>query len=671
MSIVVALPIAAAIALFFNKRIEETVAPAIFSVITLLYFSGIITTFTPGIILSLVFAVACAVYTVITCVKSRERIKENLFTPGLIVFLALSVYFLFVAYGRIFNQGTDEGHHWAIVIKYFYMLNDYSNVPMTTDMAPYHCPAVSLWDYFSTKLWLSCSTGIMMWGQQIMAVSLLLPLFAHITSFKEKNKILITTLFITVLPYCLRDVNYKFVGYTTFQPDYIQYLLMAVALIYFRQYYLKKDGFYLGSSLFSVFILVLSKRTGIIDAIVYLIIIYAVMLLHKEFDLKKTWTVIGANLAAIGAAYLTWELYLTFTGTVTGGLSGTVAKMAGKLFAAGPVVVIGAIVVAIVVCIVLWKLQTKKPIAVIAALMGAYTLVCIYLIKAKDVEESFKNEAFAYVARTFLGHDLTGYDGLIKIDVPQIGHGIPISMGAFLLLCIILWRVAILKKEEMSDKNKFDDYMVIFLVVGYVLMQIFRLMGAIAFMAYKNQPTLAASDNYLGPYLLAMLVVLGELWLDHDRTRGDLGVNKTLVMLFAIMLFFNCGSIVLNLVEKPTEHYFYALEGQSFNYGDKIYLMDTNIENENLNPDFYFQVAPASSSAGSWYIDGYMSDRLTPEEVSDKLINGKFNYVYIENLGPDYKGYYDELFANPGDMDNNHLYSVNVVDGMVSLVLVN
>lgn len=671
MSLFIALSIASAIALFFNKRIEETVSIAIFSVITLLYFSGMITTFTPGIILSFILALICAGYTIRMCLKNKEMIKNNLFTPGLVVLLVLAVYFLFVAYGRIFNQGTDEPHHWAIVIKYFYMLNDYSNVPLTTDKAPYHCPAVSLWDFFSTKLWISCSTGIAMWGQQIMAVSLILPLFKHITSFKEKNKILLTTLLIAVLPYCLRDVNFKFVGYTTFQPDYVQYLLLAAAFIYFREYYLEKDRFYLGASLFSVFVLVLSKRTGIIDALVYLLVIYSVMLLSKEYEIRQIWTVLGVNLLTVAVAYLSWNTYLSLSGSKTGGISDTVSEMIGKVLGTGPLIAIAAVVVAIAGCILLWICQKKNPPFVIAVLTGAYTLVCLYLIKAKDIEVSFKQQALAYVARTFLGHDLLGYDGVVKADVPQIGHAIPISMGAFLLLCIIIWRVFILRKENQSKKDKFDEYLVVFMAVGYVLMQIFRLMGAIAFMSYKGQPSLAASDNYLGPYLLAMIVVLASMWLGHDKENGDLNGNRALILLFSMMLFFDCGSIVVNLVEKTSEHHFYAIEGIDFEFGDKIYLMDTNVENLNLNADFYYQVAPASSSGGSWYKDGFLSEKMSVEEVSEKLIKGEFNYVYIENLGPDYKGFYDELFADPADIDNNHLYSVNVTEGMVSLVLVN
>jgi hypothetical protein len=119
-------------------------------------------------------------------------------------------------------------------------------------------------------------------------------------------------------------------------------------------------------------------------------------------------------------------------------------------------------------------------------------------------------------------------------------------------------------------------------------------------------------------------------------------------------------------VEKPEGHYFYALDGFEFEFGDKVFLMDVNKEAYDLFEEFYYEAAPAKIGSGTWYIE-YMGDKYTIEQVSQKLIDGGYNYVYIENLGPDFKEYYADLFTDPSTIDNNHIYSVKAEGNSVKL----
>ncbi|MCR4904097.1 MAG: hypothetical protein K6A23_14660 [Butyrivibrio sp.] len=45
------------------------------------------------------------------------------------------------------------------------------------------------------------------------------------------------------------------------------------------------------------------------------------------------------------------------------------------------------------------------------------------------------------------------------------------------------------------------------------------------------------------------------------------------------------------------------------------------------------------------------------------LLDGEYNYVYIENIGDDFQEYYAELFVDPTEFEPNHIYSVINADG--------
>lgn len=669
MPILVALPIAAAIALYFRKRIENTIAPAIFLIITMLYFSGIVTNFTPGIVLAFVTAAAAAVYSGYCLIKDRSRFKEHIFTPGLVVFLVLTVYFLLISYGRYINHGTDEFHHWAVAVKYYYMFNDYSNVPMSTDNGAYHGPAATLWSYFSTRFWLSCSTGMMMWGQQILIVSLILPIFDKIRKFTYKYKILLATLFIAVLPYCLRDASSTGMGYTTLQTNTVQALLFGFALIYFKEYYMNEDRFCLALSMYAMFILPITKRTGIIDAMIFFFIIYSAMILHKKYDMAKIWKIMAMYLVLSFGSYLSWEGYITSTRGNGVGLFSAVTEMAQKLLYRGTVAVVGVIAAAIIAIVFVVLLQKKHPGVIVGTIIAAFSTACLGFMYVFDSSAELKNEAIILVLRSLFGFDYRGYNESLKMDALQLGHLIPMSIGLFFVITYFLWRYYVKGKDYSKEKDMFVHYLVVLSIAGYGLLQVFRLSGAVTFMAYKNQANLAIADNYVGGYFLSYLLFMAYEYFVELEEKEDFSGRMALILLMVMLSFFNCSTVLVNLFDKPKEHYFYALDGFEFELGDKVYLMDINKEGYDLFEEMYYEAAPAEVASGTWYID-YMGEKYTPQQVADRLIKGGYNYLYIENMSPDFREYYGELFENPEDMNDNHLYSINVDGNNVTMELV-
>jgi hypothetical protein len=332
----------------------------------------------------------------------------------------------------------------------------------------------------------------------------------------------------------------------------------------------------------------------------------------------------------------------------------------------GVAVVIVAMIVAVFAVVLVFMLQKKHPKLIITGFAFAFSAACIAFMLSYDSPEELKKEAVILVFRSLFGFDYKGYGEVIKMDVFQIGHLIPMSIAIFFLGAYLLWRYLLHRNDYSEEKHAFERYLIIFNIIGYALIQVFRLTGAVTSMAYKNQANLAIADNYIAGYFLAFIMFICYLFLKEYVDKGDFSGKTALIILVFLLSFFNCSTVLVNLLDKPREHYFYALDGFEFEFGDKVYLMDVNIEAENLNGDFYYQAAPAKSAGGTWYLD-YMGEKLTPKQVSEELIECGYNYLYVENIGPDFKEYYGELFSNPEDFDFNHLYSVGVVGDKVVL----
>ena len=70
------IPIAGAMAIRSKKRIEECFAPSIFLIIIVLYFSGIVTTFLPGLMVCVAVSAAAAIFIIVETIRGRANCRE-------------------------------------------------------------------------------------------------------------------------------------------------------------------------------------------------------------------------------------------------------------------------------------------------------------------------------------------------------------------------------------------------------------------------------------------------------------------------------------------------------------------------------------------------------------------------------------------------------------------
>lgn len=140
---------AAAAAVLFKRRFEIVLPCCIFYIILILYISGLVSDFRPGIYF--VWA-TLPVIGILCLIKSKKNVwmdlKAYVLTPGF--------FFMLIAYGaflpcilKMHLNTWDEFTHWGTVIKNFYYFHDFANLENATTFLKTYPPAVSLFAYFA------------------------------------------------------------------------------------------------------------------------------------------------------------------------------------------------------------------------------------------------------------------------------------------------------------------------------------------------------------------------------------------------------------------------------------------------------------------------------------------------------------------------------------------
>ena len=186
------------------------------------------------------------------------------------------------------------------------------------------------------------------------------------------------------------------------------------------EYYQKEDRFYLALSLYAMFILPITKRTGIIDAMIFFFIIYSAMILHRKYDLKKVWKIMVMYLVLSFGSYLSWEAYIASSGGKGRGLLSAVVGIAGKLASRGALFVAAGVVVLIAGVLFVVILQNKHPRIIVGSIAIAFSAACLLFMRSYDSPAELKEEATVMVLRSLFGFDYRGYGENIKMYVFQI-----------------------------------------------------------------------------------------------------------------------------------------------------------------------------------------------------------------------------------------------------------
>ncbi len=655
MVLLLVFPIAFALSALFHKKFEETAALAVFVITTVVYVSGLVTTFTPGMICVFALAGISAVYCVIRACRDRSILRELFFTAGFAGFLVLAVYFLAFSLGR-YLQEYDDFIHWGICVRNYYLTADFSNVPFSPDMAPSYPPFVPLWSYITTKCWITCSTGMMYWGEHLLLVSLLCQLFEKTEQKPRGFRFWLTVFFVLAVPFFSSSVNH---AYGKLSPDILIGFALFFIMFNYRKYLMKDDPYYFFLVLSGLFAVTLIKDPGVIIAAIACFMIGYINI-RLELPVRKNLKRLCLCAVPVFAAFSSWHGYLSIC--ETGGLGAIFSKFEDFYL---PILLLLGFVI---FCLILWAVIGSGGRNRISALylerrqlapgcvLAVYILFCVFLIFTIDGNRSELNEFLKNISTFVFDNSMYYLGNVVKL---------PLILFAVLLYFAV-------KKYGVPRLSEWDGgkegYIWDALYYGFVMYFFFRI---VSFEQYQMEfrETLHSFDRYIYQFFVVILI------LAFYHAVSMAAEKKHLVYLLLFILLFTKNSMVFSeLFNKSKPENFAGLEGVSFEFGDKVFLMDVYTDEDRFELDFKYQVAPANVNnayEATWYpandLDGR---RLTVAEVSDRI--GSYDYVYLKNLDDGFREYYADLFEQGALIDPEHLYRVEQgAGGQVKLSFVN
>ena len=207
----------------FQRRFESMIPVTCIGIVLILFLFGLMGQLLWGVYAVIAAALGIYIYVGCLCLTAppseqaeyRSRLARNLFTPGLLIFLAYFCFFYLCDF-NLQATITDEFTHWMYCVKTTTYLNDFSTNPASYSNFPSYPPGMCLFQYFFQKIYLLTKPGMPFseWraylAYQILMVSLGMP-FLQRLSFRRPLEMLLnaSVLLFIHLPFFF---GYNFAG---------------------------------------------------------------------------------------------------------------------------------------------------------------------------------------------------------------------------------------------------------------------------------------------------------------------------------------------------------------------------------------------------------------------------------------------------------------------------
>ena len=306
MTVVLGIVSVFAIALFFTSifhaRIEQTLAPAVFSIITILYCFGLAGALYTGVICVYIFAAAALIASLARRLRGHMSFRSLVLTPGFAVFGGWLVLCILLSVGRVVSQ-WDALTHWGLVVKNMYYCDAFGNIAGAGSAFAEYPPAIGLFEYFLVRSSPVFSEPIVYVAHNLLLLVLLAPALSHLKRWKF-TAMLPAGLILLLLPLTSNTETY-----TNLYTDSTLALLFAYVLYsYLSQ---KRQSVFSGLCVaLGVFTLALSKPSAGGMAGIALGILALDALLVKREGKRNDWLVVLAGVGALALAKLSWSAYL-------------------------------------------------------------------------------------------------------------------------------------------------------------------------------------------------------------------------------------------------------------------------------------------------------------------------------------------------------------------------
>ncbi|SHN64325.1 hypothetical protein SAMN02745247_02790 [Butyrivibrio hungatei DSM 14810] len=616
--------LAAVLAIKFHKKIEEMIALSLLLFILLIYAFGLMGHLTLGLYFTIGIMIVSLGYLIYLTIKDRKNVRTSLLTWGSLAFCIYLVFFFYYSHNRCLNH-PDEFYCWGLMAKgYYYFQKLFSD--NATAMSGDHPPFMPLINYFSMMTWREYSDSISFFGNSVLKISLLLPVFAHVKSKMTAPKFLGM---LVLLP--LFHVLSGLEGFDHILADG----LIALLLCYFMQNVLAhietKDKLYYVSALASLLAICLSKRLGFLFAALAIVCITAI------YSKKMTeWYVyLGGYAVASSLVCLSWF------------------KFQQGIFLVPIIALIGAMFLNVVFEKTIKLRGSTKQIVIIVeafAVAGAVFIFCVgYLGRIG---------AYSYAVMARLCEDL--------FTIKSTGDHIILSYGIFMVVALLF--VAYLKQYQRGKYLEIN-YITFFTVVSMCLYLLAMLTIHIKSIGPYRDYIEGLIQRYLIPWEIVVIFLIFLALVIYNEKSSYLHV---LVAFILLLLISNASEFYRGIFFKHYAGDYSAFEkaGVEINSGDMIYFIDEEPVYGYSDREFFYTMFPARTN----FIYDMMNDNNGPiectvEELSNEIAE-KYNYVYIQSIDDDFELKYGTLFDNPDEIKEKSVYEVEREGKKVSLKLI-
>lgn len=666
-----------------------------------------VTSFTLCIKAVFLFAVLCAIVTFFKGVKDFKEICKKIVTPGMLFLLVFMIYSMLSTEGRFYSN-QDEYAAWAVGSKFMYLFDHYWIEGFPLYSCYNHMPGTRLWGLLSTKLWFRYADGIQIFGQSMLCICFLLPLMDRFTERKKRFCAIGTMLFISLLPRLGTGGAYS---YMNVMPDVILALENIYVILMFRRYLASKDTFFLSAIFVGLAMSTLTKESGFFIALIEIFVMVCVLCKEQARDaywnsiriIKFGFFQLIAPVIIAGA----WRMYLSSQGSDGIRRMETLTALFGKIH---PVLIIGVVLIlaAVVFLLVQRFIKTGNRKWIVLPILTGYVALCVACVLIGDQPQNIFISQLNSFIKLLLANSLVGHwmpmsllmfmTAVIAIDVAlrylrgNRALAWPWLMSVFvmavlcytisllitdefrwinntiiLLECVIWIVVAIQLYSLAEDKAKLDNTteasLVHYLLCGHLMYLAFLFVSySIGFSDYEASIA-ASADRYEQTFLLLLLGVFVDIWLDADG--GGVFADSNVVAIILSFIVMNTGVFggIAQLWDKPEEDTFYGLEHVELSFNDTISYVDVR---EHYSQDWLYRflyanypVQVVTGPSWTWYLDDELyTTRVSIDSIQDYLQDTHCDYVYIQNTDDGFKEFYADLFENAEDIENNRLYRI-------------
>lgn len=592
-----------------------------------LYICGMLRRLKWGVTLICVVAIVSYAYIFVLFVRKKKilrNLKDNFFTPSLLIFLALLIFLIIGDYGKL-AESSDEFSHWMDSIKAMTYVDDFVTNPRAHSEFQSYPPAMALFQYFFQKITMAIghtnrfNEWRMYLAYQVLALSVLFP-FLDKLQYKKPLRILAQAVLLIFMPLLFFNQFY-----ITIYIDPVIGIMggAGLAMIFVHE---DSNIFYYIYEVLLCFTLVLMKDVGLFFAI-FISVAFAFDELYRK---RKETTVWHSNKKVV-------------FGIIGLSLSPLLATIAAKLS---------------------WylKLITSKNIQIRARattidLIG-YTKI-FFFGNDESVNPAYFQEVVDNIKRSFFQQNVyihgigMSYAALVVID-----------MGA---LIILLLSYSKMKRQYLVPRS-ITAGITVFIQLFYAYS-----LGATYcsnFSSYEA-PRLASYARYMNMPFLAVYIFIAFATLDVLCSSKKFEYIGELSVISAVLLITplnTVGSFVRReavAYAKDARHpaeYISNLILETCDGDDIIWF----IEQEKTGYQWYvcrFNVRPNIVS-GQWSIGEpfYEGDVWTYEIDADEWWNQleeRYDYVALYHINDYFVNEYGRLFADSVSIEDNALFKID------------